>query len=290
MSSKKSSLSQVIKAYNATWFAFKKHPAVLIPFLVFAFADFASLIILFLAPRMPLRLVFGPIIRTFWGEVFLHYPVNFLLLVKLASLTRMVLSVVLGSLLTGMAIFIVSDIHTKKQLNLKKSFASALKQYLSFFVIVFIIVVIFYFTLKLFNFGLGKYFISGHRRLLFLGPRIWMGPILMTINFITGALLQSLFVYAIPVLVIEKEKLKKAIMRSFVLFKKLFLPTFSLVCLPMLLYIPISVLNQNGVVLIEKVYPEIILGVLTLGIIVNSLVIDALVTVSTAFLYLENRE
>jgi hypothetical protein len=57
----------------------------------------------------------------------------------------------------------------------------------------------------------------------------------------------------------------------------------------MLIYIPIIILNNNTVLLINKFFPEVIVGVVFLGILISSLVIDPLVTVSTALLYLENK-
>jgi len=89
---------------------------------------------------------------------------------------------------------------------------------------------------------------------------------------------------------IGKEKVIAAIIKSFILFKRLFVSTVLLVSIPMFLYIPVAILGYNNNILMDKFFPEITLWVLVLGALVMSLVIDALVTVSTTVLYLENKD
>lgn len=287
MNSEKNGFSAIKSAYNLTFKSFGNNPILFAPFLIFAFFESLSLIIIYLAPRMPLRIVLGPIIKAFWSEFYLHYPNNFLLLSKLSYLARIGLAIAIGSLLSAIAITIVLDITQKKQINLRNSFLSALKNYPSFFIIVFISVFLYYFAIKVFTSLLLSYFLSGHGRLIFLPARFWMGPVLFCVNFILAVIIQSAFIYAIPIIVIDKVKLIKAIFKSIIFFKKLFIPTIILVSLPMLISIPFSVLNSNTPFLINKFFPELILYIAFLSLVVNSLIIDPLVTVSTAFLYLQ---
>jgi len=281
--------SSLIKVYKITFQSLKNNPALFIPFIIFASLDFLALIFIYFAPRMPLRLVFGPIIKTFWGERFLHYPANFLLLPQLNSNIRMAISILFGSLLTGAAVAMIFGIYNKKQLKLKTAFKSALKNYISLACIVLIFSLLYYALAKIVTIVLVKYFISGHTRLLFLGARAWLGPVLFLINFILVVLIQSAFIYAIPILLIENKKLLKSITGSFALFKKLFLPTLILTALPILFYLPIVILQGNAGILINKFFPEIILLVSILGIIVNAL-IDLVITASCTVLYLSNRD
>lgn len=289
MSLQSSNLVTTKKAFKESWLALKNNRAIFIPFLLFAVIDLISLFILFLAPRMPLRIVLGPIIKTIWSETFLHYPANFILLQKLTFLARLVLSVLIGSLLTGMAVSLIQSVFYKKTVELKKSFLEALKIYFSLFLVTLIVTGLFYFAGKFMTFCLSKYF-SRHARFLFIGARVWLGPILMVLNFLVALLMQALFVYAIPLLIIEKVKFKKALVHSVALFKKFFIPTILLIGLPMLLYVPIIVMEYNTVFLIEQFIPEIILVILIIGVFVNSLVIDPLITTGITFLYLKKRE
>lgn len=135
-----------------------------------------------------------------------------------------------------------------------------------------------------------KYFTSGHTTLIFLKPEIWLGPILIALNLLLVVLAQGLFVYSIPFLMIENMKLFKAIGKSALLFVKLFLPTVALVGLPILIYIPIITLQFNTPYLINRLFPESVLYICIAAVIINSLVIDLLITISTTILFLQNKE
>lgn len=286
----KKSQALVEKIYNSAFQGFRKNPSWLIPFLIFAAIELTSLFMLVLIPRMPFKVLFGPIIRTFWGEVFLHYPDSFLLLPRLASLARIVLAVLAGSLLTGTVVGMVSDFCVNKRVNFRNSFRLALKNYISLAMIIFILMATFYALQKIFAVVLIKYFTSGHTRFLFLKANIWLGPIFALFNFFMAIFIQALFTYAVPFLIIGQEKVLAAIGKSVVLFKRLFLPTVMLVGLPMLLYIPITVLGYNNAILIKKFFPEITIWVLVLTTLVTSLCIDSMITVSTTFLYLDKEK
>jgi len=290
MSQKVSNIALVRDVYLNTIDVLKNKRSLYFPFIIFALFEFLAILVAYLSPRAPLISIIGPLIRTLFGESFLHYPLNFILLPKLATHARIGLSLVLGSLLTGTAVFMIWDNHNKKRLSLFRSLKSAIKKYVSFLIITLIVICSFYLFIKLVSKGLTLYFLSGHRRLLYINANIWMGPILAVINFMISVLVQSALVYAIPLLVIENEKLIKAIGKSFVLFKRYFFPTIILVTLPMLFYIPIIILQYNSVFLISKVFPEFILLVCFLSTIISSLFIDPLITISTAHLYLIKRK
>jgi len=187
MSSQKSSTPSspsIGKAFNSTLKSLRNNPALFTPFIIFAIIEITALILIFLIPRMPLRAIFGPPIRTFWGEQFLHYPFNFLLLSKLTSLSRMFLSVVFGSLLTAVAVAMVFDVYNKKKAKFSGCLKSSLKKYLSLFTIVFIFTLVYYISVKIITIGLLKYFAAGHSKLLFIGVNLWLGPLSICINFI----------------------------------------------------------------------------------------------------------
>jgi hypothetical protein len=130
-----------------------------------------------------------------------------------------------------------------------------------------------------------KYFSSGHGKLLFWGSATWIGPILSVLSQILGLVLQALFTYAIPVLVMTDKKFFGAIIGSFKFFARHIGLTLLLVGLPMLISIPLIILNYNGPYLMVTFLPEIILWLGVLGIVVNSLLIDPLITLTTAAYY-----
>ncbi len=269
-----------IKILIETIGTIQNKPGVYAPFIAFALLEFIALILIYLAPRMPFLPVLGPPIRAFWGEKFLHYPANFLLIPKLASMSRTTLAVLAGSLLSGIAVAKIYGRPVK----------IAFKKYLTLFLIVFLIAVMFYGAFTIVNKLLIKYFMSGHKKLLFLGPGLWMGTGLYLLNFFIALLLQSVFAYAIPGVIHRDENLFKALIKSLVFFRKNIAITLILVGLPMLIYIPIIILNANTVFLISRFIPESVLYVSILSLIFSSLIIDPLITVSTALLYIRKNE
>ncbi len=282
MSVKKSGFGIIKNTYLSSFKSLLENPGIFLPFLLFALAEFAALLLIFNSPRVPLIKIFGPPIRTFWGENFLHYPTNFLLLPKLSALSRMFLAVIFGSFTTGAAIAII--------IKAKHPFKQALKKYASLFLIVLIFSGFYYFLQKAIFIALAKYFIAGHSRLLFLKSGLWLGPIIFCINFMLAIFIQAAFTYAIPAIIIDNKKFFPAILRSFRFFKKYFFVTLVLVGAPLLLYLPIAVFNFNAAVLMSKLYPEIILLIAILGIVISSLIIDLLVTLTTTLLYQSEKE
>lgn len=269
MNSEKTGKPSIRNIYNETFKAFKNNPSILLPFIIFAISELVALFFIYLAPRAPLMVVLGPPIRTFWGERFLHYPANFLLFPKLTYLAKLGLTVALGSLFTGAAVSMIGDTYRKKEINLLRVFKTAGKKYISLFGVVFILALILY--------------IAG--RIIALG-KIETVPVLIGINFVVSVFIQAGFIYAIPLVMLKDEKLTKSILGSLVLFKRLCFRTLVLVGLPMCLLIPITVLGHNTPFLINRFFPEVILLVSFLDIIVSSLLIDPLVSVSATILYL----
>lgn len=290
MSPRKTGYSIIKSVYTLTYRSFKADRIILAPFAVFAGLEALSLIFLYLIPRPPLRHIFGPMIRTFWSDFYLHYPNNFLLLPKLAYFARMGLAIAIGSLLGAVAVSLVAHVYNKQHSTLKKSFIAVLKNYPSFFIIAVISILGYYLTVKLTSHLLLSYFLAGHTKLLFVPARFWLGPVLFFINLALAIIIQSFFVYAVPMIVIDHDKLIKAMVKSFVLFYKKFIPTVILVGLPILISIPISILNSHDVFLIRKFFPELVLYIGFAGIAVNSLIIDPLITVSTTIFYLETKK
>ncbi len=290
MAIKRRVFSSIVNIYSQAAALIKRNAVVFYPFAAFAAVEALALTFLFLIPREPFVRLFGPPVRTFWGEQFLHYPFNFLLLPKLAYFSRTVLSIIIGSFTTGMAVILIVQDHKKMALKLAPSFKQAVKRYASFFMVTVVVVFLLFFGMRLVTSTILKYFMAGHARFLFIGARLWLGPILTVLGFLAAILVQACFVYAVPLIVIDGKKAIKALAGSFIFFKKNFFITIFLVTLPMLIFIPFIILQQNSAFLVEKFFPEIILIILYAGILLNSIIIDFLVTTSATIFYLKNRQ
>ena len=269
----------VINTYHLVFQSLRSQPKLFIPFFCFALVELVCLFLAYVAPRQPFNVVLAPLIRAFWGERLLHYPANFLLLPKLGSLIRNFLSCILGSLLTGLAVVMVADVFNKKNVRIFSSLKTAINKYFSLFTVVLIITVLFFSFLKLIEMGVK-----------FLGPKAWLGPILIALNLLVVLLVQGIFVYAIPLLMIKNEKLFAALGKSAIMFFKLFVPTVVLIGLPLLFYIPIIALQFNTPLLIDRIFPEAVLYVSIAAVILNSLIVDLFITLSTTTLFLQNNK
>jgi hypothetical protein len=283
----KKALTYFKKSYQLTTGSIKKFPVLILPFAIFCLLELFVLIVITVAPRQPFVIVLGPPIRTLWGDVFLHYPSHFLIVHKLMSLSRMFLAVIAGSLMTGITVYMVGDIYNNKKPDLVSAFTKALKKYVYFFIVTFLVTALFYLSAKFLLLTVGRYFAAGHARLLWIGPKLWLGPMLPTLNFILALGIQSVLIYMIPLIAYDNCNLLKAFFKSFAVFLRLAIPTVLIILIFMLCYIPVTILKHSTPFLINRVFPEFVLIVAVAGIIVGNLVVDALITISTAFLYLE---
>jgi len=280
----------LINTYNLVFKALTRQQKLWVPFVIFMFTELVLFMLLYVAPRQPFSVVLAPPIKAFWGARFLHYPANFLLLPKLGALLRNYLTIFLGSFLTGTAVVLFAEAFQEKRVKLREGFKAGLKKYFSLLIVVSLMTVILFGLVRLLEIGLTRYFISGHKTLLFLKPQIWMGPLLVAINLVVAVLIQGMFVYVFPLLMLNNVKLLPALLRSPAIFIKLFWPTVSLIVLPFLFYMPIIVLQFKTGFLIDRVFPEAVLYVCIAGIVLSSLVLDLLITFSTTALFLQNQE
>ncbi len=214
-----------------------------------------------------------------------------MLLPKIASFLRILLSISIGPILSGIATLITINIYYKKSIKLEGVFLKVLRKYFTLFFILLILNVTLYFAFKLIGLVLFKYFSKGNQQLFFIPLRYWSyGPIPVLINFMIAVFFQAAFIFAIPFIMLDDEKPIKAIIRSFALYFKYFKLTSVLVILLMLIYLPILILNMKTMFLIENTFPEFIMIVAILGSILSSLVIDPLLTVASTLLFIKTKE
>ncbi len=255
--------------YHETFQALKSQKKLMLPFLIFACVESMFLTLIYVAPRQPFVAVFGPPIRTFRGEMFLHYPANFLLIPELSSISRTILTVLIGSLLSGVAAILVSQAFAKKSADLKSAFSESLKKYGQLFTVILIFALVIHYAYKIFRFR---------------------GPLALVVNLAILIVIQMFLVYAVPFLMIGKEKLFKSIWRSIVFAGKNIWQSLLIVFIPFIAYIPIVILQYKTAYLIDNVFPEAVLIVAYLSVILSSLVVDMFVTVSATLYYLNNKE
>jgi len=262
------------------------HPRILVPFAVLALVEIAQLFVLANSPHFPVNKVMAPPIQRIWGAVFLHYPYIYELLPRLFYYAKMAAGIFVGGLTTAMAVVMVLQAEKGKRLSLKTAFRQSMGRYVSLFLLMLLLYVAVHFAMKQPQLLL-LMALRGKAKFLFLGPRPWFEIVLPGILFLLAVILQGLFVYSIPLIMIKGRKFLPALWGGIVFFFKNALRTVLLVGVPMIVYIPVTIVRSNISVLAAKFGPESIVWVLFLSVLVSVLVVDALVTVATALYFIE---
>src|SRR3989344_2991392 len=96
-----------------------QNPLALGPFITIIFINFFILEILYFSNRFPLSTFFGPIIERRWGELYLHYPLNFVVIPKLFQYFKVPLYILIVNFLIAVAIKIVVEVNSNKKISLK---------------------------------------------------------------------------------------------------------------------------------------------------------------------------
>ncbi len=240
-------------------------------FLIIAFLDFAALIVLYLIPSPPVSYVLAPIVRTFWGERFLHYPDNFLLLPKLMTHAHFVMSTCFGVLITGIT---MKKIEASLDRNASISILSAVQALGKRF-------------FPLLATWLGTYFLFFailKMSLPFVSKNPWVQ---LAAVYLFGLLFQSVSIYLLPAMVISSRRFLMRLSEGFAFGVRNFQMTLALLAAPVFVIILVF-FSRLLTPLYIRIYPELVLWVLGFGIILTALV-DYIITLSTTAVFLKGR-
>jgi hypothetical protein len=270
MSTKSIFWSRIVEIYQQVFSMLKKNPTILFLFFTIGILDFIALIVLFLAPSAPVSYVLAPIIRTFWSDYFLHYPNNFLLLPKLFGHAHFLISTVVGVFITGLVVKQIEAEVTGQKISTVKAAAIVIRKYFSLVLVWLVSYGIFTLSLK----GI----------LPLLPSNIWIH---LAGGFFLGLLIQSIFLFLIPALILVKQGFVKSLLEGFRFGIKNVLLTGALIAVPTFLALLVSFTKLFTPRLV-RIQPEIVLWVLAGGIVI-SLFIDVLITSSATLLFLKGR-
>jgi len=257
------------------------------PFIGLALLQILTLFFLFLAPRPPVSVVLAPIVRAFWGETYLHYPFNFILLPKLYNYVEITLSIIIGAVMTGMTVDLVRQAKKGILPGLRAGLKNSFRRYLSLigvWIVTFILVSV---VFRMPQFIMSKYHIGASSGLF----SQWnVSRLLLVVSVLVGLMIEALFVYAIPSIMLEQKRTWKAIIRSFSLAKSNFLATFIVVSVPMIFVISMSFVKRKIPMLMDKMFPEITLWIMITGIIISMLANCWITTAVTTMLIKEKQK
>ena len=262
--------SQIVEIYQQVFSMLRKNPAILFLFLWIGIFDVLALTALFFAPSPPFSYVLAPIIRTFWSDDFLHYPSNFLLLPKLFGHAHFLISTIIGVFITGLVIKKIEAESKGDKISTLAAAGLVFKRYFSL-VIAWLV-----------SYGLFVFALKG---VLMLLPRNFLAQ--LAGSYFLSVIIQSLIVFLMPALVIIENGFFKTVFEGFRFGLKHVVQTSALIVVPMFLGFIISVLRIYTPVFVQ-IYPELVLWVLAIGIVI-SLVVDILITSSATLLFLKVR-
>jgi hypothetical protein len=254
------------KIWLSTFNTIIERPIVLAPFIIIAFFECLFLEIACFCTRKPLVLVFGPVLRKFFGEQSLHYPANILLAPNLFYYFQIMIYIFVSVLSIAISVNIFHNVKENLPIKANAVVRNAFRRYGAYLAygIIFMILVA---VLKPFDeFVFSRAFRLVHR--IIPGSTIQLNRVGFTIIlFLTNFFVQAVFIASVPFMVLEKKPLFKAILSSMVLFFRNFFTMLVLVGLPLLVYMPVVVLKSFAVGLTNASFPGIVVVITILGII-----------------------
>ncbi len=286
---KKTSEIQVFSLIRTSIVAIFEHPIILYPLCIGVFFQLLALEILYFSPRFPLNTFFGPLIRRLWGEIYLHYPANFMLLPKLFYYAQCFLYLFIGCVLNAMAISMIAAVNSDKKTTLKTAVRECFPRYFHIFLASFISFGFYWFLTKGYNFLLQwvvAFNVAGKKWLFVKKLFVYSEPYL---SLFLGVLATSLFVFVIPAIVVDKKKVLGALKANFQLLFKSFWFVFAVIFLVTLIYVPVLLLRSNITLISDNTTPIIQLIMILISVLVT-LAIDATVFTSTTTYYLLKKE
>ncbi|HOW36360.1 MAG TPA: hypothetical protein PL155_08120 [Candidatus Omnitrophota bacterium] len=220
------------------------HPVIFFPLCITVFLQLLVLEILYFAPRWPLSVFFGPVIRKLFGEGFLHFPYNFQLIQHLFFYCQIPLYLFVDVFLVAVAIGIVVAINNDKPANPKIIFKKILPQYIH----IFAAALLTFLTTLIIIQGYDLLFARALRIRSETGIFFMIKSVIVYgrpyFGLLIDIFISAIFLYIVPLIVIEKLKIQKAFLQNFSYLKRAFLFTLGIVFIPTLVYIPVIMLRS----------------------------------------------
>lgn len=243
-------------------------PIVIMPFVFIAFFECIILELAYFSTRFPLLYVANPIIRKFFGEAFVHYPANLIILPQLFYYGQITLYIFIGVFLTAVTVNIFKNLIANLPIKAKALIKNALANYFSFFVYAIIVTVLFYLIRTAELYVLAKIF----RKLVRIVPfniATLSAILTIVILFISNLILQVLLISTVPLIVLDKMRLFRALIKSVVIGVKNFFTIFAMILLPFLIYFPIVFIKSFSAEIVTKTFPEMNFIISLVGILVS---------------------
>ncbi len=230
--------------------------AALSPFAIYAAVQCAVLFAVVGFAYAPLSVVVAPVLRWRFGDAALHYPSNLFVLRPALAQVDSILIVLLGSVLTATAIHLFGTFFAGRRRSLSTSWRAAGSRYLPVVAVAAVVMVITHFVARA-PFSL----VSG---LAESSPSIFRIVRFGAVGIVI--VVQTLFVYTVPGLVISRLGLKGAVGRSFRLAATTPITSLLIVGVPAALELIPMWLSRQSATLALTLSPEFLIWVMLLWV------------------------
>jgi len=249
-----------------------------LPFIIYGFLQFVVLIFMANYTNPYIYPILSPIANFLLDEKALllnHYPAIYLLLPYLFQWFKIVVGILFEGLAVGLTVVLVLKVvNSGRFTDLKLNFAK--KKWFQ--------LALGWTLITILLWALNRYLPQLFSEFLASSPRRQMMFDLVLKLLTVG--LYSIFIYALPALIVYKNSLTAAFKTSFLLFGKNPIFSFFLALLPILLTWPISYLTGSVDIIIDKYSPELVLYLLGLGIFID-FIVNCLLTTAVVKLLLD---
>lgn len=269
-------MKKAINAIAQSFGLLKNRPSIAVPFGLFAICEGIALYLLFLAPQDPFAKVLAPPIARMYGEQYVHYPWHLLKLPELFYYARLALSFLPGMFLSAIVVGLVGDIKTEQVPKFRRHIRTSVRRFFSLLII------------WLLGFGVLKLVEISYIKTAGLVESKAYFTTLQFLVYFLSFWAQILFLYAVPLVILTKQSLFKALINNFRYLKRLFLPTSLCIFLASLIYIGLYFFEKDIVGLAARTSPEMIVVILAASIPLT-FIINILVTMISAVLFIDEQ-
>lgn len=252
----RSTLHPVLAAWTKTVELLRSNTALFTPLGLAAGVKLTMVGVALVAPFTPFSKFLAPIVRYFWGEIFLHYPYHLALATRWFRRSDLLLPILLEGFLVGMTAYLCRQILAGHPVKVRQAFSETFRRYPGCVLITMVS--------SLLMIGLAKMALLpiqlGVRWFPILAQSTFamaLGMALVTIAVV--AALESLFIFALPSCILEQRAWFRAIGRSVQIAAKSYGSIFLTIFIVTLAYLPFVLLRQGSIRMVTSSWPESIL-------------------------------
>ena len=259
----------------------RTQPALLLPLGLAAAAKLLMVIVSLVAPFTPFSKLLAPVVRYFWGEIYLHYPYHLALATRWFRKSDLFFPILFEGFLVGMTAYLCRQVLTNHVPKPRQAFSETFRRYPATVLIATtsVVVALVSARLLLIPVQLGLRFVPVVAHSTF-GAAFSIAIITLVI----AAALEAFFTFSIPACILDNRSWFRAIGRSVRTAVRSYGRIFLTILAVSLAYLPFIMLRQGSARLVTSAWPESILLVY-IGRILISWVVGTLLAVwSTIYL------